>query len=348
MKARTGKFQSGLLIAVVLIIAITAGGIAFVMFDASGTRSTLGPEYTYNIASYAEIDPALIVHHQVGETIETDFLTSNAIAVDSEGRIYLAGDTQITIFTPAGNVFKEIELGIEPTCITMDKDDTIIVGLVDTIAILNSSGVETGRWRVSPDISDVVLLTSLAVDKDHIFAADAVNKVIWCFDRKGEFKLQIGATDPDRNIPGFVIPSPYFDVAMASDGLLRAVNPGRHLIEAYTVDGHREWAWGKPGVGIEGFSGCCNPINFAILPDGGFVTCEKGLVRVKVYDADGEFVGVVAGPDQLGWVEPMRVCMTPEECSSKGFDVAVDAQGRIYILDMVRHTVRMFEKNETR
>ncbi|MHC4950479.1 MAG: hypothetical protein ACYTEU_05760, partial [Planctomycetota bacterium] len=112
----------------------------------------------------------------------------------------------------------------------------------------------------------------------------------------------------------------------------------------YTIDGDREWFWGRSGVDIEGFSGCCNPVALAILPGGGFVTAEKGLVRVKVYDADGEFVGVVAGPDQLGWIAPLRVCKTPEECKSKGFDVAVDSAGRIYVLDTLRNVVRVFEK----
>lgn len=344
MKERMGKIQSGLLIAVVLIVAVVAGAIAFVMFDASGTKTTLGPEYTYDIKQYAKIDPALILYRQVGETIETDFEVTNAVAVDAEGRIYLAGDEKIAVFTPDGDVVKQIELGAEPTCLAVDNDGTMIIGLVDTIEVLDSNGVETGRWKVTADASDEVLLTSIAVDKDSVFAADAVNKVIGRYDRNGVLQNQIGAKDKDRNIPGFIVPSPYFDVAMASDGLLRVVNPGRHLIEAYTVNGDREWSWGKPSVGVEGFSGCCNPINFALLPDGGFVTAEKGLVRVKVYDADGNFVGVVAGPDQLDWVEPLRVCLTPEECSAKGFDVAADSNGRITILDMVRNHIRVFEK----
>ena len=70
-------------------------------------------------------------------------------------------------------------------------------------------------------------------------------------------------------------------------------------------------------------------------------------MRVKIYDADGVFAGVVAGPDELGWVGPMRVCQTPEECKAKGFDLAVDKQGRIYILDTVRNLVRIFVKKES-
>ncbi|MBM3243119.1 hypothetical protein FJZ31_43220, partial [Candidatus Poribacteria bacterium] len=50
---------------------------------------------------------------------------------------------------------------------------------------------------------------------------------------------------------------------------------------------------GYLSMDIDGFCGCCNPVNFAMLPDGRFVTCEKGLPRVKIYDADGTFSGVV-------------------------------------------------------
>ena len=341
MQKQMGKIQSGFWVGLVLTVAVLAGAVAFVLFDASGTKSTLGPEYTYDIKQYAEIDPALILYQQVGKPIETDFQNTNAIAVGVVGKIYIAGDEEMAIYSP--HIPEPIKIGLdaEPTCIAVEQNGTMIVGVESYIVFIDKAGVETNRWKVS---AENAVLTAIAIDKDNVFTADAVNKVIWRYDRKGTLLNKIGEKDENRNIPGIVVPSPYFDIATASDGLLRVVNPGRHLIEAYTVDGDREWVWGKASVSIEGFSGCCNPINFAILPDGGFVTCEKGLVRVKVYDADGNFTGVVAGPDQLGWIEPLRVCETVEQCSSKGFDVAVGSDGRIYILDMVRNNVRIFEK----
>jgi hypothetical protein len=126
---------------------------------------------------------------------------------------------------------------------------------------------------------------------------------------------------------------------MYPDGLLRVVNPGRHLIEAYTPIGDREWVWGKTSLKVDGFSGCCNPVSLAVLPDGGFVTCEKGLPRMKVYDADGGFAGVVAGPDELGSTDSQA-----GSCKMQSFDAAVDSDGRVYVLDTLNNVIRIFEK----
>ena len=65
MQKQMGKIQSGFWVGLVLTVAVLAGAVAFVLFDASGTKSTLGPEYTYDIKQYAEIDPALILYQQV-------------------------------------------------------------------------------------------------------------------------------------------------------------------------------------------------------------------------------------------------------------------------------------------
>jgi hypothetical protein len=182
------------------------------------------------------------------------------------------------------------------------------------------------------------------VTDDNVFVADAGNRIVIRYDMMGNSVKAIGQKDADRNIPGFIVPSAYFDLAVSKDGLLRIVNPGRLRIEAYTVDGDFEFSWGTASMDIEGFCGCCNPVNIAVLPDGGFITCEKGLVRVKVYDSEGRFVGVVASPNQLVEDGEHKICELPEQCQSGGFDVAVDSAGRVFVLDTMKNIVRTFTK----
>ena len=95
-------------------------------------------------------------------------------------------------------------------------------------------------------------------------------------------------------------------------------------------------------MAVEGFCGCCNPVYFARRPDGKFVTSEKGLNRIKIYDAKGDFEGVVAGPETL--VKDLDLAKKAcADCQvGFGFDVACDSAGRILALDPATKTVRVF------
>ena len=95
-------------------------------------------------------------------------------------------------------------------------------------------------------------------------------------------------------------------------------------------------------MAVENFCGCCNPVHFARRPDGKFVTSEKGLNRIKIYDAKGNFEGVVAGPEHL--VKDLELAKRAcADCRiGFGFDVACDSTGRVLALDPATRTVRIF------
>jgi hypothetical protein len=328
----------GLLIALAIVVAL----IVIVRLDAFGRKgSGLSKEYTYDIAKLARVDPNLILYEESAGPIETGFSDSHNIAIDSDGSIYVAGDQAIRIFSQSGDLRDEIILAEAPRCLAVDVDGVIYIGMKDHVELYDAQGQRQASWdRLGPD----AILTSIAVTKDDVLVADAGNRVVICYDKTGRLVNTIGKKDPERHIPGFVVPSPYFDLAVSGDGLLRVVNPGRLRIDAYTLDGDFEFSWGKPSVDIDGFCGCCNPVNIAVLPDGGFVTCEKGLVRVKVYDSDGRFEGVVAAPNQLVEGGQHKICEFPEQCQEGGFDVAVDTSGRVFVLDTMKNVVRTFAK----
>jgi hypothetical protein len=200
--------------------------------------------------------------------------------------------------------------------VTVTDDGAIYLGLRDHVEVLDGQGKRLASWD---PLGEEAVLTSIAKYKGHVFVADAGHRVVLHYDLEGNLIDHIGEKDPDRDIPGFIIPSPYFDLAVAPDGLLRVSNPGRNRIEAYTFDGDLELWWGQSGIRIDGFCGCCNPVNFAMLRDGSYVTAEKGLIRVKVYEPDGTFRGVVAGPDQLVAGGAPRVFENPDDAEASGF-----------------------------
>jgi len=152
---------------------------------------------------------------------------------------------------------------------------------------------------------------------------------------------RIGEKNRERNVPGLIVPSPYLDVAIGQDNLLRVNNPGRHCVEVYTLASDLELSWGKPSAAIEGFCGCCNPIGLTLLPDGACITCEKGLPRVKVYSAERNFDSVVAGPESF--TENARA-HDLSDCTVGGLDAAADSQGRIYVLDLITSDVRVMKR----
>jgi hypothetical protein len=338
----SGKTITGLIAGALVIAAVVVGAISILRLDTTGeSGSGLSAEYAYDLSKLAAIDPNLILYAESRPPLGTGFRQSRAIALDSSGRIYVAGDRGIGIFSATGNPEKLIDLSGEPRCLMVADDGKIYVGVGDHVEVLTPEGQPAASWG---PLGDEAVLTGIAKQGDDVFVADAGHRIVLHYNAAGTLVGHIGEKDPDKNLPGFVIPSPHFDLAVARDGLLRVANPGRNRIETYTLDGDFEFSWGERSVKIKGFCGCCNPVSFALLPDGGFVTAEKGLDRVKVYNSDGGFVGVVAGPAQLGKEGQIKVCNTPEECREGGFDVAVAPDGRVYVLDVTGNMIRVFQR----
>ncbi|MBN1818407.1 MAG: NHL repeat-containing protein [Sedimentisphaerales bacterium] len=336
MTRKPGKIDPGILIGVVIAVAAIAGLSAIVLWDTTGqSGSGLSKDYNYDIEQYTKIDPALIRYEQVAQC-NIGMVESRSIAIAPDNRIYIAGDKQIRIFSPIGEPAGVIASG-QVNCLAIDTDGTIYAGLARNLAVFQNNGHRLADW---PDFGDKAVLTSIALTSGGVFVADAGNRVILHYDKQGNKLGEIGRKDPGREIAGFVVPSSYMDVALAPDGNLRIANTGRLRIEAWSTAGEPLFWWGRHGNEIEAFCGCCNPAHFAILPNGNVITVEKGLIRVKEYDPDGNLIGVVAGPELL--VDSG----TGTKDLSRGFDVAVDMQNRIVVLDTIKNRIRIFSQKE--
>ena len=251
--------------------------------------------FAYNLERVSQTDPKLIGFEEVSR-FACPHRSPRRVAVDAAGRIYLALSGGISVVDTSGVVLEELALPEPARCVAVGNDGVMYAGLRDHVEVFEP---RQKRWTPWESPGKRAWLTGLAVSEREVFVADAGNRVVLRYDKSGKLLNRIGEKNRERNVPGLIVPSPYLDVALGADGLLRVNNPGRHCIEAYTKEGALELSWGKPSAAIEGFCGCCNPIAVAMLSDGRLVTCEKGLPRVKVYSATGMFESVVAGPESF-------------------------------------------------
>jgi len=265
---------------------------------------------------------------------------SRNIEFGPDDLLFLAtGNSVIAMNRNSGKV-RELALDAPVRCVAVAGDGTVFAGLRNRIESFNAKGERIASWELP---GKRTWLTGLAVGENDLFAADAGNRVVLRLNRSGQVVGRIGEKDAARDIPGFIIPSPYFSVKIHPDGLLRVNNPGRHRVEAYTFEGEFSGAWGKASGNIQDFCGCCNPIRLALLPDGRMVTCEKGLPRVKIYSVTGEFESVVAPVAAFPENAKVGAGERDADAALAGLCAAVDSRGRIAILDHVTGEIRILQ-----
>ena len=295
----------------------------------SSPPSGLGPQFSYNAAALQIVPPHLIAYEETA-SVKLSFTEAHGIALGPDDRLHVAGDRAIAVFGKDGRRGSDVALDGAPQAVAVAvPDGTLYIAMADHVEVYGGDGKRTAKWE---GLGPKALLTAIAVAEKDVFVADAGNREAVRYDTAGKLLGRIGKKDPKRHVPGFIVPSPYFDLAVGPDGMLWVANPGRRRIEAYTFDGDLEYSWGKSAVAVTGFSGCCNPTHIAFFRDGRVVTSEKGAVRVKVSDGTGTLQHVVgAAPDAFG-------------AEATGLDLAIDSSERIYVLDPKAKRVRIFTR----
>jgi len=348
MSDRQVTSPKAVLVVVLIVLATAAAVIIAVGLRPPGKQSCC----VLDIKSLKAVDPSLVGYRQAGG-FDPAIAQPDCIAIGPDDAIYVGGEKAIAVFAAS-----PLRGGTIPTtgpvrAIAVAGDGTIYAAMTDHVEVFapdsvpgNVSGMETRpagpvRW---PAPYDQAVLTAIAVNGGDVVVAEYSRKVVLHYDTDGKLLATLGRRNKDDSDSGFVVPSPYFDLAFAPDGLLRIANPGRLRIEAWTLDGDREFYWGggpttPTGPGGQpdpaGFVGCCNPAHIAIFADGRIVTSEKGIARIKVFKADrgfgrnGVLDCVVAGPDAF-------------KDQSSPADIAVNSSGEVIALDPNSGRVKIF------
>jgi len=298
--------------------------------------------FAYDVSKYRNVDPALVRYEPVAR-FRCPKPEARRVSLGPDGRVYVAASKHICVLSPEGSPLAEIGCPVAARAVAVGHDGRLFAALQNHVEVFDAQGRPLAVWDVPKGRP---FLTAIAVGSKDVFVADSGNRVVHRYDLEGKPLRRIGEKDAARNIPGIILPSPFLDVELGPDGLLRVNNPGRHRVELYTPDGDLERWWGRPSIAIDGFCGCCNPVGLALLKDGRCVTFEKGLPRAKVYDAEGKFECVVAPPDFFKDTGTEESVMAAEQTSHGGLDGAADAQGRVFILELASGLIHVLKPKQ--
>ncbi len=242
--------------------------------------------FRYDITDLAADDGGL-PRFQLSRSVETGLLGAAAMTTAPSGNLAVAHNEQVIVLDPAGRAVRRWATDHRVLALHVANDESILVADARRVHRHNAAGRRLESWTVGDDRTR---LTGIAAAGDDLFIADAGNRTVSRY-RGG---------DRVWRLDGFHVPSPYFDLAIGPDDLLWVAHTGRHRLEAYNSTADLVRSWGRAGMAITGFSGCCNPCHFVVLGDGRFITAEKGLHRVKLHDAEGEVRALVIGAAALG------------------------------------------------
>ncbi len=318
--------KRSLTIVVVVILAVIIGVILFDFINSRPHKRGVNP-YALNVDEYKVVDEALISHKET-RNFSLGLLAAKGIFLHNDS-LFIAGESSLAIISTNGASMGLYEILPHPTSIIVDEG-FVYIGYQKFIAKYSHAGVLVSRWT---NLDDRAVITSLALKGKRLYVADAGNRKVVVYDTSGEVVGEFeGKADTEAG-HGFIVPSANFDLVVNSYGELWVVNPGKHALENYSDDGRMRGFWENASYDIDGFLGCCNPARITTMEDGSFVTSEKGLVRIKIYDQSGKLLSVVAPPD-----------LFKEE--GKAPDVCVDHTGIVYALDFDKDMVRIFEPKD--
>ncbi len=246
------------------------------------------------------------------------------LAVDAQGRLYAVGDAKVVVFSPKGDVERSWATTQPGYSVAVAADNTVYVGQEGQVQLFAADSTPGQTWR---DADRLGVVSNIGCTGDAVLLGDATARCIRRYDRQGRFISDIGN---DNRMRGFMIPNGHLDFAVDGGGVIHAAHSGKHRVERYALDGKLLGQFGRfDGNDPAGFSGCCNPTNLALTAAGQIVVTEKAPPRVKVYDAGGTLRTHFGEQDF--------------DANCRNMDVAVDARGRVYVIDTVQLTVIVYE-----
>lgn len=275
-------------------------------------------------------------------TADGQFLLPVAVAVDSQGDVYVADayGHRIQKFDGAGNLL--LKWGTpgtgpgqleQPLGIAVAADRVYVADAVSgRIQVFDSAGNFLREWGASadpPGDGEFVWATSVAIAPDgRVFVSDQGELTgLWghdvqVFDAAGGFSLRWGSMGSGAG--EFYHP---FGVAFDSAGDVYVADSANYRIQKFDGLGRHLATWGTFGAAEGQFD---RPLGLKVDAGDRLYVADGLNDRIQVFDRRGEFLASFGslGPGQGEFNLP--------------FSVAVDAAGNIYVADTLNFRIQKF------
>ncbi|MDP2115501.1 MAG: hypothetical protein Q8K69_15755, partial [Bacteroidota bacterium] len=218
----------------IVLIVLAVAIVVVIGKDFIGKKAGKNIEnpYEYNIDEFRQVDSTQILY---AETLNFPVKVHDWGGVTvSDSMIIVATANELIRFDYSGKEILRKQLIDTATCVTIDDNRQIWIGMRYYVVMYDLNGTLVKRWN---SFGDRAVITSLAVSGENVYVADAGNRIVYQCNTNGQILQKIGEKNEQKGISGFAIPSPYFDVAIDDGGFLWAANTGKHTFENYNPDG---------------------------------------------------------------------------------------------------------------
>ena len=309
------------------------------------------------------------------------FHLPTAMVIRSDGRIFVASRSNMSqtvivgiqmvsrdhdYYGQIGRHGREPGNMIGPTALALDADDNLYLAddFLQRITVYDREGELITTWsNTGSGDGEFDAPSGIAFDRnDNMLLVDHKNHRVQRLTKDGSYISQwgtFGDGDGEFNLP--------WGITQDSDANVYVADWRNDRIQKFTPDGEFIAKYGVPGTGDGEFY---RPSDVAVDSEGNMWVADWGNQRLQVLDSEGNFIAKARGEAHLGvWAQEYISAQKDEERARSSYvpvfevdtddineesariepyfwdpvAVAVDEQGRGYVLETGRHRFQIYE-----
>jgi len=313
-------------------VALDSQGVMYVLNRAG---PEIGIRLAYKRVTICTVDQEYLGEFGTGGTAEGQFWWPSALAFDSEDRLYVADEA------------------------------------LQRVSVFAKNGDYLGQWGAAgSDDGQLDRASALAFDsEDTLYITDSLNHRVQKFTKDGKF---LGKWGELGDGPGqFNMP---WGIALDGRGDVFVADWRNDRIQKFDPTGRFLQQWPRPGSGSGNGAGHLNrPSGLAVDSEGLIYVCDWANERVQVLSPRGETLASIRGDSVTSTWATDYFEANPDEAAARSranldpainprgeYDrevsaniekllwgptaVKLDGQGRIYIVDSMRHRLQIYQK----